>query len=493
MSSVYSRVLIVVAFLFPSGVFASESTAEELLGFIGYSTWGVPKENVDIPVLSAKVASIVTDDRETRQKVANHFAQWFNQRSGMAVEVKEASKIDIKYAALGNATYGRFKGPTFVVNDLSGGDRKPIGNFYLLELSERTDEPRVVDVIYANEAMSYAQWMAYELYFSRNPSKALLQRFVRSAEVTDKDWAIFQSIWEHHSRDEWKEVMAGFDMLTPPVRMSPLMLGLKYKLLANIEIDKPGVGARNFRIKQSHYASTAKTVEKVYGHTVFGALRTLPWYYEQDKYQKMSKALSIVENNLGLSESIIRYQADTFSELGDHKAAVRYAKLRVEQYPDSHAYASLVEILERAENYEQALKYAKERLDKYHTEIAYRGLIESLLGLKDYNQALEYAEAFANEFEGRESTTYLAATHSSLGNNRQVKALRNQLIDEHGMAPFEIDILIALTSKNFKKFVKILEENKDSISLTPDDMEGQKLFEDFLKSREYRKWAKQFG
>ncbi|GGO67694.1 hypothetical protein [Bowmanella pacifica] len=453
------RALLFVLVLLPHTAFANDKSAEGLVDFLNYTAWGVPKDKVDLPALSAKVAMLVTDDPENRQKVANHFSQWFEQYPGIAVEVKKATQYDINYRALGNATLGNVKGPAFVVEDRTGGDRKPIGNFYLLELSQDKDAPRVVDVIYANDALSYSTWIAYDLYFSRHPSKALLQRFISSAELSDQDWAIFQSIWEHRDREEWKEVMAGFDMLSPRVRVSPLMLGLKYKLLAQLEIDKPRVGAANFAIQQHHYKNTAKVVEQVYGKSIYSALRLLPWYWEEDQYQKMSQALSVVENHFGLTEAIIRHQVKSYARTGDYKSAVRYAQIRLENAPNERTYSGLVEIL---------------------------------IGAKDYEQALVYAKQYYNEYKSQDSAVFLTTVHSLLGNKKQVSQFRKLLLDEYGLEALQIDMVLTLTSKDFRAFVTLLDNNKDKIPLTPADMKGQLIFEDFLKSKEYAKWAKKF-
>lgn len=459
MSPVIGRALLFILVLLPHTVLAKDKSAEGLVGFLNYAAWGVPKDKVDLPALSAKIAMLVTDDPQTRQKVANHFSQWFEQYPGIAVEVKEANQYNINYSALGNATLGNFTGPAFVVEDRLGGDRKPIGHFYLLELSQDKDTPRVVDVVYANDALSYSTWIAYDLYFSRNPSKALLQRFVPSAELSDQDWAIFQSIWEHRGREEWKEVMAGFDMLSPKVRVSPLMLALKYKLLAQLEIDKPRVGAANFAIQQHHYKSTAKVVEQVYGDSIYTALRLLPWYWEESKYQKMSTALSVVENHFGLTEAIIRHQVRSYSRSGDYKSAVRYAKMRLEN--DT-------------------------------SEKTYSGLVEILIGAKDYEQALVYAKQYHSKYKNQDSAVFLTTVHSLLGNKKQVSQFRKLLLDEYDLEALQIDMVLTLTSKDFRAFVTLLDNNKDKIPLTPADMKGQLIFEDFLKSKEYAKWAKKF-
>ncbi|MBT1063028.1 hypothetical protein KJY73_05540 [Bowmanella sp. Y26] len=454
-----SRAVVCLVLLLPLTVYAKDESAEKLVGFLNYTAWGVPKDKVDLSALSAKVASIVTDDPETREKVANHFAQWFSQYPGIAVEVRKSSQNDIRVSALGTGTFGNFKGLVFVVEDRLVGDRKPIGNFYLLELSQDKSSPRVIDVVYANEALSYATWMAYDLYFAKNPSKGLLQRFIPSAELSDQDWTIFQSIWEHRGREEWKEVMAGFDMLSPKVRVSPLMLALKYKLLDQLEIDKPRVGAANFAIKQRHLKSTAKVVEQVYGDSIYTALRLLPWYWDQDLYQKMSKALSVVESNFGLTDAIIRHLVKSYSESGDYKSAVRYAQIRLENEPNERNYAALVEIL---------------------------------LGAKDYEQALVYAKQAYNEYKDKDNAVLVAAVHSLLGNKKQVRQFRQLLLDQYGMQALQIDMVLSLTSKDFKTFVKLLDDNKEQVPLTPSDMEGQLIFADFLKSKEYAKWAKRF-
>ncbi|MBS3796361.1 hypothetical protein [Pseudoalteromonas sp. BDTF-M6] len=492
MSPFFGRALLLFLILFPHTAFANNKSDEGLVDFLGFSAWGVPKDKVDLPALSAKVAMIVTDDPETRQKVADHFAQWFSQYPGIVLEVNNAGEYEISFSALGKGTFGDFNGPVIVVEDRLGSEREPIGNFYLLELSQNKDDPRVADVVIAHDALTYSTWIAYDLYFTSNPSKALLQRFVSPAKVSDEDWAIFQSIWEHGAREEWKEVMAGFDMLSPSVRVSPLMLALKYKTLAQLGIDTRQEGLRNFALQQRHYASTAKTVEQVYGESIYTALRLLPWYWDENDYQKMSKALSIVESNFGLTEEIIRHLIKSYRESGDYQSALRYAKMQHENTPTERTYSDLINILISSKNYEQALVYAKMQHAYKPTEKTYSALVKILIDTKGYEQALAYSEQYYNKYKDQQSAFLVTQVHSLLGNKKQVRQFRQLLLDEYDMHPLHIDMILTLINKNFKALVKLLDENKDQIPVTPSDLEKGLIFEDFLKSKEYKKWAEKF-